>query len=222
VLHRILLAACALAASAPIAHAAPPTRIAILPVVIHSLGDESYLREGLADMLASRLGQSPALSVVRVEDPEQATTDLARARAAARGAGADYVLFGSFTHFGEGASLDLSCARVAEEDAAVGQVFIQTGTIGEIIPKLDELARRVSAHVAGGGAVTPPVSAGPPAGGSSLDVLDALSELESLSDRVEGLERRVFEGGSAQTGGEPGADGGSNGGAGAGSEAQPR
>jgi hypothetical protein len=39
---------------------------------------------------------------------------------------------------------------------------------------------------------------------------------------VEGLERRVFEGGSAQTGGEPGADGGSNGGAGAGSEAQPR
>jgi hypothetical protein len=224
VLHRIgcLVAACALAAGAPPAHAAPTARIAVLPVVVHSLGDETYLREGLADMLASRLGQSPALSVVRVEDPEQATTDLARARAAARGVGADYVLFGSFTHFGEAASLDLSCARAADEDAPVGQVFIQTGTIGEIIPKLDDLARRVSAHVAGGGAATPPVSAGPPAGGSSLELLDALSELDALRDRVEGLERRVFEGGAAQSGGGPRLDGGSNGGAGAGSEAQPR
>lgn len=223
-LHRIgcLVAACALAASAPPAHAAPAARIAILPVVIHSVGDESYLREGLADMLASRLGQSPALSVVRVEDPEQATTDLARARAAARGTGADYVLFGSFTHFGEGASLDLSCARVADEDAPVGQVFIQTGTIGEIIPKLDDLARRVSAHIAGGGAASPPVSAGPPASGSSLALSDALSELDSLRDRVEGLERRVFEGEAAQTSGEPRGDGGSNGGTGIGSEAPRR
>ena len=130
-----------LTASPQPAHAAP-ARVAVLPVVVHSLGDESYLREGLADMLASRLGQSPALAVLRVEDLAQATTDLERARAAARGVGAEYVVFGSFTHFGEGASLDLSCARVSDDDAVLGQIFIQTGTIGEIIPKLDDLARR--------------------------------------------------------------------------------
>ena len=202
-LHRIglglLVAAGLLAASGASprrAHAAP-ARVAVLPVVVHSLGDEGYLREGLADMLASRLGQSPALAVVRVEDPAQATTDLERARAAARGVGAEYVLFGSFTHFGEGASLDLSCARVAEGDAPPGQIFIQTGSIGEIIPKLDDLARRVAAHVAAGG-VAPPVSAGPPgeAGVTSLQVLDALSELDSLSSRVDGLEQRVYGNGA--------------------------
>jgi hypothetical protein len=203
VLHRIglglLVAAGLLAASgaSPRRAHAEPARVAVLPVVIHSLGDETYLREGLADMLASRLGQSPALAVVRVEDPGQATTDPERARAAARGVGAEHVLFGSFTHFGEGASLDLSCARVAEDDAPPGQIFIQTGTIGEIIPKLDDLARRVAAHVAAGGAA-PPVSAGPPAaaGVTSLQVLDALSELDSLSSRVDGLEQRVYGNGA--------------------------
>jgi TolB-like protein len=199
VLHRIgpgLLLAAALVAG-PAASSAAPARVAVLPVVIHSLGDEAYLREGLADMLASRLGQSPALAVVRVEDPAQATTDLERARAAARGAGAEYVLFGSFTHFGEGASLDLSCARVSDAGAPPAQIFIQTGTIGEIIPKLDDLARRVAAHVAAGG-VAPPVSAGPPGatGVSSLQVLDALSELDSLSARVDGLEQRVYGNGA--------------------------
>lgn len=202
-LHRIglLLAAVPLAAAtaAPQRAHAEPTRVAVLPVVIHSLGDETYLREGLADMLASRLGQSPALAVVRVEDPAQATTDLERARAAAGGAGAEYVLFGSFTHFGEAASLDLSCARVSGGDAPLGQIFIQTGTIGEIIPKLDDLARRVTAHIAAGGG-PPPVSAGPPGaeGVTSLQVLDALSELDALSQRVDGLEHRVYGNGSAQ------------------------
>ena len=187
-----------LTASPQPAHAAP-ARVAVLPVVVHSLGDESYLREGLADMLASRLGQSPALAVLRVEDLAQATTDLERARAAARGVGAEYVVFGSFTHFGEGASLDLSCARVSDDDAVLGQIFIQTGTIGEIIPKLDDLARRVSAHIAAGGG-PPPVSAGPPGaeGMTSLQVLDALSELDALSQRVDGLEHRVYGNGAAQ------------------------
>ncbi len=201
-LHRIrfLLVACALAGAPGIANAGAPARVAILPVVIHSLGDESYLREGLADMLASRLGQAPAITVVRVEDPAQATTDLERARAAGTGVGADYVLFGSFTHFGEGASLDLSCARVSDAEAGVRQVFIQTGTLGEIIPKLDELARRVSAHIAGGGGGTPPVSAaapGVPASGTSQDLLDALSELDSLRERVDGLEQRVYGNGDS-------------------------
>ena len=200
-LHRIglglVVAVGLLALSGGSVHAAS-ARVAVLPIVIHSLGDETYLREGLADMLASRLGQSPALAVVRVEDPAQATTDLERARAAGSGVGAEYVLFGSFTHFGEGASLDLSCARVADDDAPPGQIFIQTGTIGEIIPKLDDLARRVAAHVAAGG-VAPPVSAGPPgtAGVTGLQVLDALSELDSLSSRVDGLEQRVYGNGAA-------------------------
>jgi hypothetical protein len=88
---------------------------------------------------------------------------------------------------------------VADHEAKPGQVFIQTGTIGEIIPRLDDLARRVGAHIAGGGAAAPPVSAGPaaPIDASNAELLDALSELDALRERVDGLERRVLEGGAA-------------------------
>jgi tetrahydromethanopterin S-methyltransferase subunit G len=173
------------------ADASASVRVAVLPVVVHSEAPSEYLRDGLADMLASRLGLAAGLEAVRVEDPKEATTDPMAARAAARSVGADYVLFGSFTHFGEGASLDLICAPAAEEDSAPPrQLFVHSGTLGEIIPRLDELARKVAAYVTAPGP-TPAVSSGPAVPG---DVQDALSELEALRERVEALERRVENG----------------------------
>ena len=165
---------------------APPagSRVAVLPIVVHSVENHDYLRAGLADMLASRLAQQPGLEVVRVEDPKAATTDLQAARAAGQAVGADYVLFGSFTRFGDGASVDLSCAKTREGDAA-RRIFVQSGTLGEIIPRLDDLARKVGAFVVAGGAGgAPPVSAAPPAGGAP-----AAGDLEA---RIEALERAVF------------------------------
>ena len=85
-------------------------RIAVLPIVVHSSEDPEYLRAGLADMLASRLEQSRAFDVVRIEDAKKATTSLSQALESGRSVNADFVLFGSFTRFGQGASLDMHCA----------------------------------------------------------------------------------------------------------------
>jgi hypothetical protein len=171
--------------------AASAARVAVLPVVVHSEAPSEYLRDGLADMLASRLGLAPGLEVVRVDDPKEATTDAGRARAAARSVGADWVLFGSFTHFGQGASLDLVCSPAAEEvSAPPRQLFVHSGTLGEIIPRLDDVASKVAAYVAGSRS-TPAVSSGPEGPG---DVQDALSELEDLRQRVEALERKAQDG----------------------------
>jgi hypothetical protein len=65
---------------------------------------------------------------------------------------------------------------------------VQSGTLGEIIPKLDELAGKIRKHVSGGRASVG-ASAAPPA--SSPD----LAELER---RVQALERTVFHSGPAQ------------------------
>ena len=172
--------------------AAEKVRIAVLPVLVRSDGPEDYLRDGLADMLASRLGQQAGVEVVRVENPQQATVEIQAARAAAQALGADYVLFGSFTHFGEGASLDLACAPVPESDAPPRAIFVQSGTLGEIIPRLDELAQKVGRYLQAPSA-TPPVSA-PPPGADADDLADALSELDELRARVGALESQVFEG----------------------------
>ncbi len=185
--------------------ARPPVRIAVLPMVVHSVESHAYLRDGLADMLTSRLARQSSVSVVRVDDPAQATTDAEQARAAGQGAGADYVLFGSFTRFGEGASLDVHCVSVSGGDPRDARsIFIQSGSLGEIIPRIDGLSERVVRHVTRPNA---PVEEGPGAGldpgglelGSSArsELRDALSELEALRGRLDRLEEAVYGNGDS-------------------------
>jgi hypothetical protein len=177
--------------------AGPRARVAILPIVVHTLENKGFLQAGLADMLASRLGRLPGVAVIRVQGEDRATTDLETAQKTAQEAGAEHVIFGSFTQFGEGASLDLLCAPVTSEDEEGSRsIFIQSGTLGEIIPQLDKLAERISLHLAGGGAASeglPAVgAAGPGDTLSDAQIQDALSELEALRGRVDALEQRVF------------------------------
>lgn len=201
----LVAAALPLAVAPGGAAAAPPIPVAVLPVVVHSLDQQEYLQSGIGSMLATRLDQNAQLRVVRVSDPAQATLDGEAARAAARAAGAEFVVFGSFTRFGDGASLDLRCLPVA---GSPGQnprsVFVQSGKVGDIIPRLDEIADKVARYVTTGGA-PPAVGAAPPQpsaaspGASSQALGDALSELDELRARVERLESVLYgaEGGGA-------------------------
>jgi outer membrane protein insertion porin family len=168
-------------------------RVALLPIDVHAAGAETaYLRKGLGEMLASRLEQYDGISVLRIDAGEEVEPGAARAVEAARSAGADYVLYGSFTRFGEGASLDLRCAAVG---AAAGpdapepdsrRVFIHSGTLAEIIPQLDTLAEKVARYASEGRAdrrgAVPEAAA----------VLGDSDELEALRRRVDALERAVY------------------------------
>lgn len=162
-------------------------RVALLPVVVHASDQQDYLRKGLGDMLAARLGQQRGISVVRVDDAAQATTELDKAVAAGSAAGAQYVVFGSFTRFGDGASLDLECAKVGGSDAH--ELFVQAGTLGDIIPKLDVVAQRVAGYVVNGPAAPPSVAAGDGAGVIRADPMRA--EIDELKRRMTALEKTV-------------------------------
>lgn len=178
--------------NAPAGFAEDRKRIAILPVVVHSADSRGYLREGLADMVTSRLEQIDTLEVVRVDDPAKATTRASEARERGREAEADYVLFGSFTRFGEGASLDMQCIAVAEEDEAEGlgpnrQIFVQSGNIGDVIPDLDNLVGKIS-RFAGGEALESDASAGREADPESLADLRRRVEALEAALRTQGVE----------------------------------
>jgi hypothetical protein len=162
--------------------------VALLPVTVHSADAGSgYLRAGIASMLASRLEQFEEISVIRIE-PEANGAGADAALAAGREAGAEFVVFGSFTQFGDGASLDLSCARVEGGEAGARRIFVQSGTLGDIIPKLDELAEKIRLHVSGGRA----------AASAAVAPAPASAELGDLQRRVEALERSVFRSGPVQ------------------------
>jgi len=174
--------ACLLAGAPALAQSA---RVAVLPVVIHSIEESGYLRAGISEMLTSRLSQQAGITTIRVDDASAATSDLAAARAAARDVGADWVLFGSFTRFGEGASLDLRCVPVnSEAEASARSVFVHAGALAELIPRLDSVVARVGAHVRGGVANAEAPVAAPPAGP------ELAAEVAALKARVEALEAK--------------------------------
>jgi TolB-like protein len=168
-------------------------RIVLLPISVYAAGaDTDYLSTGLAEMLAARLERYEGVSVVRPAADAVPPEGEAQALEAAGALGADFVLFGSFTQFGEGASLDLRCAPVAEDgDVGSRRVFIHSGTVAEIIPKLDTLAEKVLRFALGdaGGArsVAEPEADGAAGSGSAGD--EALADLRR---RVDALERAVY------------------------------
>lgn len=134
------------AGSAPGGISDDTVRIALLPMRVHSSESREYLRAGLVDMLVSRLEQIEAIHVIRVDDPSKATTSYDQAAEAGRELGADYVLFGSFTQFGQGASLDVQLAATGSNQSPMRQIFVQSGTMADVIPDLDSLVGKISRY----------------------------------------------------------------------------
>ncbi len=165
-------------------------KVAVLPVVVHASGEQDNLESGVSDMLSSRLGQQPGVAVIRVNDPETATVDAAAAQAAGREVGADFVLFGSFTRFGDGASLDIKAASV-EEDAQARSVFVQSGTISELIPKIDALAERIGVYIASGAPRLPAVAAAPLEEDGASEIDGVRAQIEILKERIGRLEAEL-------------------------------
>jgi len=172
----------------PRAARAEIVQVAMFPVAVNSsLSETKHLSAGLADMIAARLEQSGQIVIIRLDAKVKNREE---AIAAGKKAGAAYVLFGSYTQFGDGASLDLRCAPVADgTSAGPRRVFVQAGSAGEIIPKLDVLAQNVSRYLLEN-AVAPSepaasVSAAAPSAPGGTSLVD-------LELRIEALERVIF------------------------------
>jgi TolB-like protein len=175
------------------------TRIVILPIVVHSAAaNPSYVSRGITDMISSRLEQTGRVQVERVDDPNAATTVLGKALDLGKARGGDYLIFGAFTQFGEGASLDVHClpldVKSEAEAAAARRIFISSGVMGDIIPKLDEIVDRVAVYTKVGPIQTAPGAAPAP----PPDVL------RELTRRLDALEKAVFKEGPPPPGGASG------------------
>jgi TolB-like protein len=188
------------AAGAP---AAPErtARIALLPIAVHAAGsDVDYLQSGLAEMVAARLDQYEGIVVLRPAADAAPPADEAAALEAARALSAQFVLWGSFTRFGDGASLDLRCASVGEPVAggeedeaardAARRLFVQSGTLAQIIPQLDTLANKVARHALAGGGE--PRIAGAEAPAEPVAAPAGQNEFDDIARRLDALERAVF------------------------------
>jgi TolB-like protein len=142
-----------------------PKKVAILPFEINAPEDLSYLREGIMDMLASRISWEGKVEAIEEQLVKEALSgregplNEAVAREVGTTLGADYVLFGSLTVFGESVSIDAKMVALKEDRPPVS-VYAQTKGMGEVIPRINDFAQDINNKIFGRGAA--PVAAAPP------------------------------------------------------------
>ncbi len=127
-------------------------KILILPFSIHSEKDMSYLRNGITDMLRTRLtieGKAAPMHPDEAPAPLNIPAgSISETLAAALGsqARADYVVFGSLTVFGESLSTDAKLLDPSSKKSLV--VFNRSGTqTGDVIRHINLFAQRIKANV---------------------------------------------------------------------------
>jgi len=134
--------------------AADPEKVLILPFTIHSDKDLSFLRKGVADMLASRLALKDRVVVIDRTDSvlkqEKIPAEINADTAVALGekTRSDYVLFGSLTVFGNTISTDAKFFDVHQKQPVL--TFSELGkSQGEVISHINLLAGRIKEEVFG-------------------------------------------------------------------------
>ncbi len=140
-------------------------KVAVLPFEINAREDLSYVREGIQDMLSTRLYVPNEIVVIDEAQVKQALKEIktpineAVAREIGKKLGADYVVFGSLTTFGQKTSLDAKLIPVNEEKPPLA-LYAYTDTLDDLIPKLADFARQGVAYIEGKPQVM--ASLGPP------------------------------------------------------------
>jgi TolB-like protein len=175
------------------AQAQDRVRIALLPMVVHSSDSPGYVRAGLADMISSRLERISDLEVIRIDETSAATTKLAKALKLARKVDAKFVLFGSFTRFGTGASLDVQCAAASNEDGEelLREIFVHSGSVGDVIPDLDDLVGKIARFVIRDYSQRIVEAGGTPDLPSSRAVVDLERRVAALEQALRGLSQQL-------------------------------
>ena len=136
------------------AHAAEPKRVAVLPFKINAEKDLSFLREGIRDMLTSRLTKEGQVLVISRPETDAAlgtapgTITEPIARQIGAKLNADYVVFGSLTVIGNSTSMDAKMLDVSGSKPPMA-FFTQSQDMGDIIPKVDEFATDINEKVLG-------------------------------------------------------------------------
>jgi TolB-like protein len=143
-----------------------PSKVAIVPFKVNADKDLSFLRDGIVDMLSSRLSWDNKVVVIQKEATEQALKSAKgpmndkAARELGAGLGADYVLFGSLTIFGESVSMDAKMIDVQGLKPPV-TIFNQSQGMDTVIPKVNAFASDINEKVFGRATVRPRAKAVP-------------------------------------------------------------
>ncbi|MBI9077503.1 MAG: VCBS repeat-containing protein [Desulfatibacillum sp.] len=130
-------------------HAQEPVKVAIMPFTMNAEKDLTFLQSGIQDMLTTRLAWEGQVVVVEkqlVQDKVAAlgaSVDKNTAKQVGTSLGADYVLFGSLTVFGNSVSLDATMLDMEGKRPPV-TVFEQSQGMDGLIPRVNDFAMEIN------------------------------------------------------------------------------
>jgi TolB-like protein len=133
----------------PLSAFAEPLQVAIVPFKVHAEKDLSFLRDGIVDMLSSRLSWADKVTVINSQETLKAfktvTGSLDETKAQKMGAklDADYVLFGSLTVIGNSVSIDAKMVDVSGEKQTLS-FFNQSQGMDQVIPSINLFASDIN------------------------------------------------------------------------------
>ncbi len=124
-------------------------QVAILPFIVHSQENLDYLREGIHEILASRISVEGGVAVIERAVVERALYELKPTRLdeptaakIGRKIGADFVVLGSITKVREYISLDARLVSISEEKSPV-TVYAQQKGIDNVMVKINGFAQDI-------------------------------------------------------------------------------
>ena len=129
-------------------------RVAIVPFKVNAEKDLSFLRDGIVDMLTSRLSVEDKVVVLCREEIAKVLKTVSppinesKAREIGSRLGANYVLFGSLTVFGESVSMDAKMVDVSGTQPVL-TFFNQSQGMDQVIPKINLFATDINEKVFG-------------------------------------------------------------------------
>jgi len=138
--------------------------VTVLPFTLHSAENLDYVRQGIGDMLISRIAVPDKIEVSRKDVVQESIKKLGvkdlsllEVQNIGRQLKSDYVVWGSITKFGSSISIDGKLTDMAggKSDLAISS---QSANLDDVIPKMNDFSQRIVQHILG---ATPVTSASP-------------------------------------------------------------
>jgi TolB-like protein len=150
--------------------------ITVLPFAIHSAENIEYVRQGIGDMLSTRIAVSNKIEVTGKDIVQEELKksnikeiSLSDVYKIGKNLNSDYVVWGSITKIGSSISVDGKLVDIVAAKSDVG-FFTQSQSLDDVIPKINDFAQRIVQHILGtvppaaepASAATPSAASGTP------------------------------------------------------------
>lgn len=130
-------------------------KVAIVPFSLHSADNIDYVRQGIEEMLSSRISASDKIEIigknaVLEEIKKTNIKDISRddAYTLGKNLNSDYVVWGSITKIGNSISIDGKLTDVAKNKSDVS-LFTQSQSLDDVIPKINDFSQNILQQILG-------------------------------------------------------------------------